>query len=253
MTTEIALKSRFYYPIGYSAQYKPLFAYASKYELIDRLYRRYVRKGDIEATKELVEKIFDDISFDKDTRNVFIEAYNDCLHDVEDYTDRYRPIRIINIEGDNVILYQAMETDLPLEEYDNLGGDPFWMDPLYMEKRYEAHQTPKTYDMTNEGTLYFIRHIDEFLFPFSSDYPVAVLLTNAKEHEKDVCGIMNEILSKPEHLKYIKENRKKITKKKLLQSLMRAESSNLMPELITAIERLKEALNEDGWLYKRCR
>lgn len=237
MTMKIALAGLGPYTIGDAEQYESLFAYASQYELIDRLYRRYVRKEDIDATKELVEKIFDDISFDKEQRNEFIRAYNWCIKDMQEYLQKYGeyvPIRIVNVEGDNAIFYVAIEIGLPLEEYDNLKGDPFWMDPFYMEERYEAHQTPKTYDMSSEFALSFIRHIVEY--------------SNAP---KEVCGMINEILSKTEHLKYIKENRKKINKKKLLQSLAEIENDEPTPELITAIDKLKEVLNEDGWLYKR--
>ena len=32
--------------------------------------------------------------------------------------------------------YPLIEEEIPLEDYDNLEGDPFWMRPEYMLERY---------------------------------------------------------------------------------------------------------------------
>ena len=137
------------YPIGDAEQYAPLFKYATEYELIDRLYRRYVRYEDLEATKKLVEQIFDEISFDVVARRDFIKAYDWCLEDVEECSgengEMYgkggnycRPIRIINIHGSNAIFYVGMEKYLPFGEYDELEGAPFWADPAYLSERLDV-------------------------------------------------------------------------------------------------------------------
>ena len=44
---EIALEVMGYYYVGEAVKYRQLFKYAPKYELIDRLYRKYVRYEDI--------------------------------------------------------------------------------------------------------------------------------------------------------------------------------------------------------------
>ena len=157
---EIALCCEYYYPIGEAIKYKKLFKYASKYDLIDRLYRRYVRYEDINATRELVSKVFDEISFNTALRNDFIDAYDKCINTVErrikekeeHYGGRGRsycpPSRIVNVTGVNTdtspipdyMWYISEEGELPLKEYDNLEGNPFWMRPEYLDERVIANK-----------------------------------------------------------------------------------------------------------------
>ena len=152
---EIALCCEYYYPIGEAIKYKRLFKCATKYELIDRLYRRYVKYEDIDATRKLVGKVFDDISFDITLRNDFIDAYDRCINTVkrrineeEHYGGRGRgycpPIRIVNVTGIDTdmdaipeyMAYISAEGEIPLEDYDNLEGNPFWMRPEYVVEKY---------------------------------------------------------------------------------------------------------------------
>ena len=149
---EIGLYCSCYYSIGAAVRYKELFEFSSKYELIDRLYRRYVRYEDLYATKELVEQIFDEISFDFAARRDFIKAYDQCLDDAErdsgENGEMYgkggnycRPIRIVNLTGiskDSIqyMFYLTAEGEIPLEDYDNLEGLPFWMRPEYVFEKY---------------------------------------------------------------------------------------------------------------------
>ena len=135
------------YPIGEAIKYKKLFKYASQYELIDRLYRRYVRYDDIEATKGLVEQLFDEIHFDKALCEEFRYAYNNCEEDAEKYKHEYNeyiPIRLVNVTGIHTdmapmpeyMAYIMAEEEIPLEDYDNLEGNPFWMRPEYVVEKY---------------------------------------------------------------------------------------------------------------------
>ena len=152
---EIALGCSLYEPIGEAIRYKHLFKYASQYELIDRLYRRYVRYEDIDATQRLVEQIFDEIQFDKALRNDFTYAYEQCIEDVKEDAGKNgehygeggnycHPIRILNVTGIHTdmspmpeyMAYISAEGEIPLEDYDNLEGNPFWMRPEYVVEKY---------------------------------------------------------------------------------------------------------------------
>lgn len=144
MSVELALACTYHYSIGDMAQYDPLFDASQENELLDRLCRRYVRYEDIQPTMDLLEQVLPALPLAEDSRRRFWEAYDDCLGNVKNYGGKNgelygkegcRPIRIININGSNAIFYVVMETDLPLEEYDELEGAPFWADPKYLEER----------------------------------------------------------------------------------------------------------------------
>ena len=147
MTIEIALSLGCNYYIGEAIKYRRLFRYSSRYELIDRLYRKYVRYDDIDATRDLVKQIFDSMMFTKKLCDTFLEAYDSCVDDVKNYTNGDKrlygkhkggcsPIRIINVTDPIVVLYAAVESLIPDEDYDNLEGDPLWMRPEYMIEKY---------------------------------------------------------------------------------------------------------------------
>lgn len=153
---EIALSTHMRHYIGEAIKYKKLFKYASEYELIDRLYRKYVRYEDIEATQRLVEQIFDEIKFDEALRDDFRYAYEKCVEDVHedagkngelygrDDKAQCPPIRIVNVTGISTDMspmpeymwYISAEDEIPLEDYDNLEGNPFWMRPEYVVEKY---------------------------------------------------------------------------------------------------------------------
>lgn len=145
--TEIALSSSYRYTIGRAVDYKKLFALAPKYDLLDRLYRRYVRFEDIEPTRDLIKRIFDGLSFDKKLRESFEQAYAKCVEDVEEDSGKNGelygrgagkicpPIRIVNVTGINsdtspnpdYMWYLSAESFIPLKDYDTHDHIPFWM------------------------------------------------------------------------------------------------------------------------------
>lgn len=144
---EIGFQALFRYTIGRAVDYKKLFALAPKYELLDRLYRRYVRFEDIEATRDLIGKVFDELSFDKNLREKFETAYGKCVNNVNDFTGkngrlygrgdgkRCPPIRVVNVTGINTdnkkipdyVFYEMAEDFIPLKDYDTHDHIPFWM------------------------------------------------------------------------------------------------------------------------------
>lgn len=152
----IALASEDYVVLGEAKKYKKFFDYAAEYELIDRLYRKYVRYEDTEKTQQLSNDVFEEISFDRKLRQKFTNAYNRCKEQIETYAerngkyyvegDKCPPIRIINVTGvetdqitdqmPSFMAYLSAESEIPLEDYDNLEGNPFWMRPEYVVEKY---------------------------------------------------------------------------------------------------------------------
>ena len=98
-----------------------------------------------------------------------ISAYDKCIDAVKYYVEKNEmpygredgrddcpPIRIVNVTGVNddevpeYIFYSSLEGQLPLEEYDNLEGNPFWMRPEYLNERVIAN-TPHEMLVTKEA------------------------------------------------------------------------------------------------------
>ena len=100
-----------------------------------------------------------------------MNAYDECIDDIKSDGGNNRehygeggnyclPIRIINvtgIESDQItdqmpffMDYMITENQLPLKEYDNLEGNPFWMRPEYLNERVIAN-TPHEMLVTKEA------------------------------------------------------------------------------------------------------
>lgn len=101
-------------------------------QLIDRLYRRYVKREDNEKTLAML------ISKSKIVKNnllnELVEKLAAGIKNSEYFTKygEYFPIRLVICD----MPYPLIEEDIPLEDYDNLEGDPLWMRPEYMLEKY---------------------------------------------------------------------------------------------------------------------
>ena len=110
-----------------------LFQLINNDPLIDRLYRRYVRREDNFATLDLL------MARAKGLNNSLLEQLVEKLHDGIKGAElsyksfgEYLPIRLAICD----LPYCLIEEDIPLEDYDNLEGDPLWMRPEYMLEKY---------------------------------------------------------------------------------------------------------------------
>ena len=100
--------------------------------LIDRLYRRYVRRTETEQTLKLLDDKANSIE-----SNLLNELREKVVIGVQnsEYFKKYGeyvPVRLVI--GD--MPYLLIEEEIPLEDYDNLEGDPLWMRPEYMLEKY---------------------------------------------------------------------------------------------------------------------
>ncbi|MFK6082196.1 hypothetical protein Q4334_04520 [Acinetobacter baumannii] len=98
--------------------------------VLDRLYKRYVRFDDIDKTKEIMD--FCKTLLVKDGENEknnpfmkYFRHFDSCVGDAKAvYTTfgEYIPIKIAVVD----LPWQMLEERRPLEEYDQLEGEPFW-------------------------------------------------------------------------------------------------------------------------------
>ena len=128
---KIAVKSVSTFVIGERDDYFLLMSrYSKDNKYIDRLFRKYVRKADTIATKEALLALPDNQFVKK-----LIEAFDyisGVAEDVfEDYGE-YVPIRIVLFDEP----YSMLSRNIPLEDYDNNDGEPFWMRPEYIIEKY---------------------------------------------------------------------------------------------------------------------
>ena len=102
--------------------------------LIDRLYRRYVRREDNVQTLDVLREKATLIS--EPLLNCLIEKLEDGIKGSElslkTFGGEYCPIRLCIHD----VFYAMVEEEIPLEDYDNLEGDPLWMRPEYMIEKY---------------------------------------------------------------------------------------------------------------------
>jgi hypothetical protein len=96
--------------------------------LLHRLYKSYVSESDFAKTFNLVLRIKNYCC----EYTQFFEAFDKAIEETQYYQKKqvYYPIRI-EIVG---IPYSFLE--VPLEDYDNLEGDPLWMRPEYVLEKY---------------------------------------------------------------------------------------------------------------------
>ena len=133
---EIAFKSA----LGLSiiGEAECLYNFFVKYNdvLIERLYKRYVRREDVECTLKLLEEKIN--SSNTNDIYIFRKLYNllkercslseKCLQKF----GKYIPVRIVIFDEP----FCTISDNIPLEDYDNNDGEPFWMRPGYILEHY---------------------------------------------------------------------------------------------------------------------
>jgi hypothetical protein len=98
---------------------------------LERLYKRYVRFEDITKTKEVLKEKSDTSKFAKILYDEFLICLDDVTWLLEDW-NKYLPIHLSLSD----VAYCIVKKNVPLEDYDNLEGDPLWMRPEYMLEKY---------------------------------------------------------------------------------------------------------------------
>jgi hypothetical protein len=104
-------------------------------ELIERLYKRYIKQEDLRATLEALEKSLKLMSIKSEKLLLnkiikFIEKQVWFSDKALEENEKYIPTRIILFHSP----YRYLQ--IPLEDYDNLEGDPLWTRPTYMLEKY---------------------------------------------------------------------------------------------------------------------
>lgn len=102
--------------------------------LIDRLYKRYVRHEDNIKTLNVLESKAKSIQ--KHLLKELVEKFKKGIEgsdlDYKTFGGEYYPVRL----GIGDTFYSLLEEEVPLEDYDNLEGDPLWLRPEYMLEKY---------------------------------------------------------------------------------------------------------------------
>lgn len=97
--------------------------------VLDRLYKRYVRLEDLDNTKEIMDfcKMLL-VKEENEKNNPFLRYFrhfDSCIGDAKAVYaafGEYIPIKIAIVD----LPWQMLEERRPLEEYDQLEGEPFW-------------------------------------------------------------------------------------------------------------------------------
>ena len=122
--------------LGDSKEYYELFQRVKDNELLDRLFRKYVRREDANKTAEALATCAENFSKSGKLRisklkDLVIRGARQGEYDLEDY-GKYFPVRIILYD----LPFSVIADDIPLEDYDNNDGEPFWMRPEYIIEKY---------------------------------------------------------------------------------------------------------------------
>ena len=114
----------------------------NKDNLLIRLYKKYVKREDVDKTIKLLENIKDsDNNFNRAEKklldtliNVFQKATYSSEYSFQHEDDHtYIPVRIIIFDEPFCTLSTRV---IPLEDYENNEGEPFWMRPDYIIEHY---------------------------------------------------------------------------------------------------------------------
>jgi hypothetical protein len=121
--------------LGEGEEYKQLFKKLINYHLLDRLYKRYIRIGDLKQTKEILLGVASSLR-NKNELELFAKLLKSVAFAIEntEYVlkkrGKYSPVHITLTDVPYCFL------NIPLEDYDNLEGDPLWLRPEYMLEKY---------------------------------------------------------------------------------------------------------------------
>ena len=114
----------------------------NKDNLLIRLYKKYVKREDVDKTIKLLENIKDsDNNFNRAEKklldtliNVFQKATYSSEYSFQHEDDHtYIPVRIIIFDEP----YSSMSAYIPIEDYENNEGEPLWMRPDYITQRFK--------------------------------------------------------------------------------------------------------------------
>ena len=133
---KIAFRSAFSISeLGEQKEYYELFKKNKKNQLIDRLFRCYVQREDAQATLKVLEGLKDVSDSEKllisKLKKLLINGIREAELYFEDY-NQYMPVHIILLD----LPYRILDRNIPLEDYDNNEGEPFWMRPQYILEHY---------------------------------------------------------------------------------------------------------------------
>ena len=119
--------------IGEQKKLFDLFQLINDSDLIDRLFRRYVKR---ESNKETLNILKTKLSsYNSELLKLLVSKFENEIEHSEYFLQRFNthiPIRLIISD----MPYPLIEEEVPLEDYDNLEGDPLWMRPEYMLEKY---------------------------------------------------------------------------------------------------------------------
>jgi hypothetical protein len=132
---EVGLGSLDIFSLGDALSCNRLLVRMLDFELIDRLYRRYVRKDDVLYTGNILSETLLRYKNGKEKKLLarLVDAYTDqaeCSELAFKRCGEYFPIRLFLTASP----YRYLQ--IPLEDYDKLEGDPLWMRPEYMLEKY---------------------------------------------------------------------------------------------------------------------
>lgn len=123
--------------LGDCFQYYELFQRIAINPYIDRLYRRYVRQEEVKNTLVALDDCMSNASkLDKHMisklKDALIRGDEASKLCIEDY-GKYIPVHIVLSDEP---YYLISHCNIPLEDYDNNDGEPFWMRPEYIIEKY---------------------------------------------------------------------------------------------------------------------
>lgn len=124
-------------------------------ELLRRLYKKYVEQESLCSTIEALEYSKQFVPRQKEKLlNKIISAYKYGSELLELYAQdghTYQPMRLVILDEP----YCTLSDNIPLEDYDNNEGEPFWMRPGYIIEKYGKNtylevntMTPTSYEHT---------------------------------------------------------------------------------------------------------
>lgn len=116
-----------------------LFNLLLKYDennLLLRLYKKVVKQEDLDATIGLLKQIQKNFRGNqKKILEKIINAYEYLLELLQLRMKKgknYSPIKFVLLD----IPYSVLDRNIPLEDYENNEGEPFWMRPQYILEHY---------------------------------------------------------------------------------------------------------------------
>ena len=105
-------------------------------ELLCRLYRKYIKRDDVDSTIQLLKSSTGKIDM---SYNKLLGKLISACEKGKDYVDLcsqtfgvYKPLRLVILDEP----YFSLSLNIPLEDYDNNDGEPFWMRPQYILDHY---------------------------------------------------------------------------------------------------------------------